>query len=65
MGKLCIKTGYKPETYFCDTLEPAWRNLLGVKLSKEEEDLHLGRKSNTKAMMDARGRDEPIWITVE
>lgn len=50
IGKLYIKTDNKPETYFCDTLEPAWRNLRGIPLSKEEEDLHIGRKSNTKAI---------------
>ena len=26
------------EHYFCDTLEPTWRNLLGVELKPEEED---------------------------
>ena len=26
----------KGETYFCDTLEPTWRNLLGVELKPEE-----------------------------
>lgn len=41
--------GREPE-YFCDTLEPAWRNLLGVELPKEEENRQLGRKSGVKAI---------------
>ena len=27
------------EHYFCDTLEPTWRNLLGIELKPEEEDV--------------------------
>ena len=37
------------ETYFCDTLEPAWRNLLGIGLPAEEENERLGRVSGKKA----------------
>lgn len=36
--------------YFCDTLEPAWRNLLGIPLEKKDENVKHGRKSNTKAI---------------
>lgn len=39
----------KGETYFCDTLEPTWRNLLGVELKPEEENVRLGRVSGKKA----------------
>ena len=34
---------------FCDTLEPTWRNLQGLPLSKEEENSRYGRKSGQKA----------------
>ena len=37
IGKLFIG-----EEYFCDTLEPTWRNLLGVKLALEEENERIG-----------------------
>lgn len=30
------------DSYFCDTLEPCWRNLLGVELSPAEENVRLG-----------------------
>ena len=33
------------EHYFCDTLEPTWRNLLGVELKPEEEDGRYSRVS--------------------
>ena len=33
----------------CDTLEPCWRNLLGVELSPAEENVRLGRVSGKKA----------------
>ena len=44
IGKL-----YIGEEYLCDTLEPTWRNLLGIKLPPEMESLHLGRSSDVKA----------------
>ena len=31
------------EHYFCETLEPTWRNLLGVELKPEEEDGRYSR----------------------
>lgn len=31
------------EHYFCDTLEPTWRNLLGITLSPGEVDARSGR----------------------
>lgn len=34
---------------FCDTLEPTWRNLLGVKLPPELVDAERGRVSKKKA----------------
>ena len=37
------------EHYFCDTLEPTWRNLLGIKLKPEEVDARYSRKSGVKA----------------
>ncbi len=36
------------EHYFCDTLEPTWRNLLGVELKPEEEDGRYSRVSGKK-----------------
>ena len=44
IGKL-----YMGRNYFCDTLEPTWRNLLGIKLPKELECKRLGRTSGMKA----------------
>lgn len=44
IGKLYING-----TYFCDTLEPTWRNLLGRAVPKELESQHLGRTSGVKA----------------
>ncbi|HBF04994.1 MAG TPA: hypothetical protein DDW28_02450 [Prevotella sp.] len=38
-----------PDTYFCDTLEPTWRNLLGIELPHAEESVRLGRVSGKKA----------------
>ena len=35
--------------YFCDTLEPAWRNLLGITLKPEEECARFSRISGKKA----------------
>ena len=40
---------WKDMEYFCDTLEPTWRNLLGIKLPPEMESRHLGRNSGVKA----------------
>ena len=37
------------DSYFCDTLEPCWRNILGVELSPAEENVRLGRVSGKKA----------------
>ena len=37
------------DTYLCDTLEPTWRNLLGIKLKPEEVDARYSRKSGKKA----------------
>ena len=37
------------EHYFCDTLEPTWRNLLGITLLPQEENVRLGRVSEKKA----------------
>ena len=39
------------EHYFCDTLEPTWRNLLGIdlKLKPEEVDARYSRQSGKKA----------------
>ena len=36
--------------YFCDTLEPAWRNLLGVEVPPELENRQRGRKIGVKAI---------------
>ena len=35
--------------YFCDTLEPTWRNLLGIALKPQDENERLGRISGKKA----------------
>ena len=37
------------DTYFCDTLEPTWRNLKGIKLSPEEENSKYSRVSGKVA----------------
>ena len=37
------------DTYFCDTLEPTWRNLKGVELQPEEVNVRLGRVLGKKA----------------
>lgn len=58
--------------YFCDTLEPTWRNLLGIELLPHEENVYLGRVSGKKArkergktaIPEARDRGESIWITI-
>ena len=31
------------DTYLCDTMEPTWRNLLGIKLKPEEVDARYSR----------------------
>ena len=38
-----------PEHYFCDTLEPTWRNLLGIDLPPEEVDARYSRQSGKVA----------------
>ena len=37
------------EHYFCDTLEPTWRNLLGIELKPEEVNARYSRQSGKKA----------------
>ena len=37
------------DTYLCDTMEPTWRNLLGIKLKPEEVDARYSRTSGKKA----------------
>ena len=37
------------EHYFCDTLEPTWRNLLGIPLAPREVDARHGRVSGKMA----------------
>ena len=37
------------EHYFCDTLEPTWRNLLGIELPPQEVDARYSRQSGKKA----------------
>ena len=37
------------DSYFCDTMEPTWRNLKGVELQPEEVNVRLGRVSGKKA----------------
>ena len=37
------------KTYFCDTLEPTWRNLLGVNVPKNLVNMELGRVPFKKA----------------
>ena len=43
------------EHYFCDTLEPTWRNLLGITLSPGEVDARRGRVSG-KIARKVRGK---------
>lgn len=58
--------------HLCDTLEPTWRNLLGIELLPQEENVYLGRVSGKKArkergktaIPEARDRGESIWITI-
>lgn len=37
------------DTYLCDTMEPTWRNLLGIELKPEEVYARYSRKSGVKA----------------
>ena len=37
------------DTYFCDTLEPTWRNLKGIDLKSEEVDARYSRQSGKVA----------------
>ena len=37
------------DTYFCDTLEPTWRNLKGIDLRPEEVDARYSRQSGKVA----------------
>lgn len=37
------------DRYFCDTLEPTWRNLLGIRLPPEMEDARYSRVSGVVA----------------
>ena len=37
------------DTYFCDTLEPTWRNLKGIDLKPEEVDARYSRQSGKVA----------------
>ena len=41
------------ESYFCDTLEPTWRNLKGVELKPEEENARFSRESGKVARKDS------------
>lgn len=43
----------KSDTPFCDTLEPTWRNLLGIELKPKEENARSGRVSGKKAFKKA------------
>ncbi len=47
IGRLYIVQNEKE--YFCDTLEPTWRNLLGIPLYPSQESKRLGRTSGEKA----------------
>ena len=43
------ETKLTQEHYFCDTLEPTWRNLLGIKLQPRDIDARYSRESGKKA----------------
>ena len=43
----------KSDKPFCDTLEPTWRNLLGIELKPSEENARYGRVSGKKAFKKA------------
>ena len=43
------ETQLAPEHYFYDTLEPTWRNLLGIELKPEEVNARYSRQSGKKA----------------
>lgn len=44
------------EHYFCDTLEPTWRNLLGIPLAPREVDARHGRVSRARWPARCRAR---------
>jgi hypothetical protein len=44
------------DAYFCDTLEPTWRNLKGVELKPEEENGKYSRESGKVAEQDIHHR---------
>ncbi len=48
IGKMYIVKD-EGRVYFCDTLEPTWRNLLGIRLKPEEVDARYSRQSSKKA----------------
>ena len=52
------------ERYFCDTLEPTWRNLKGVELQPEEVNVRLGRVSGKKAQKMKALRRFPKALSV-
>ena len=43
------ETQLTQEHHFCDTLEPTWRNLLGIDLAPQEVDARYSRQSGKKA----------------
>ena len=52
--KRCFRNSFDMEklskdTYFCDTLEPTWRNLKGIDLKPEEVDARYSRQSGKVA----------------
>ena len=46
---LARRDGEVEKEYLCDTLEPTWRNLLGIPLYPSQECSRLGRTSGEKA----------------
>ena len=49
INKVEESTSQVEEEYLCDTLEPTWRNLLGIELPPNVESCRLGRRSGVKA----------------
>ena len=49
VGNAVYDSRLNSKTYFCDTLEPTWRNLLGVNVPKELVNFELGRIPFKKA----------------
>ncbi len=49
IGRLYIVNDEGKGVYFCDTLEPTWRNLLGIRLEPGEEDARYSRQSGKVA----------------